>query len=272
MPTKNWLCLFAACGLLLAAQASSADERLFREGSGLSLGTGLTFSTGTYGTPDTTTITSIPFIARYETKDWLFRLTVPYIEVSGNGNVLPGVGRVANSNSSGRGRGAGETTGTASGLGDVVASATYNLSYDPVAKWGIDLTGKIKLGTADPDEGLGTGENDYGAQVDLYKNLDRLTLYTGLGYTVLGSSEFIHLNNVFNFLAGGVLKIDAGRDVGLQYDAREKASDSGAPLSELTAFYVQKLDRNWKMQAYVLKGFADGSPDWGAGVIVLRSY
>lgn len=43
-------------------------------------------------------------------------------------------------------------------------------------------------------------------------------------------------------------------------------------MTGLTAFYVRRFDRVWKMQAYFLKGFADGSPNWGAGVIALRSY
>jgi len=275
MQTKNRLSLFVFFALLLLARASIADDRsqLFQPGSGLSFGAGLDFSTGTYGTPDTTTVTSIPLYGQYQTKDWLFKLTIPFVDVAGNGNVLPGLGRVDNSNSRGRGRDPGDTTGSASGPGDIVGSATYNMLYDANYKWGLDLTGTVKLGTADPDKGLGTGENDYGAQVDVYKNLDNnLTLYTGLGYTILGSSDFIHLNNVFNFVAGGSLKLDAERSVGLQYDAREKVTDDGSPLNELTAFYTQKLDPQWKLQAYVLKGFSDGSPDWGAGVTMQRAF
>ena len=30
----------------------------------------------------------------------------------------------------------------------------------------IDLTGKVKFGTADENKGLGTGENDYAVQAD----------------------------------------------------------------------------------------------------------
>lgn len=274
MPANNRLRFLAASALLLASQISTAQEssRPPRDGSGLSLGTGLTYSSGTYGTSDTTRIVSIPFIAQVESGRWTLKLTVPYIEISGNGNVLPGVGRVENSNPRGRGRGAGSTTGAASGMGDVVAAATYNYFYDSASEAGVNLTGKIKFGTADPNKGLGTGRNDYGAQVDVYKAFDPLTLYAGLGYTILGSSEFIHLNNVFNVTAGGLLKIDGARSVGLQYDARERASAASGPLREMSAFYFRKLDRNWNMQAYLSKGFANGSPDWGVGGIFMHAF
>lgn len=49
-------------------------------------------------------------------------------------------------------------------------------------------------------------------------------------------------------------------------DLRQKASAAGAPQRELTAFVTRKLDKSWKAQAYVVKGFADGSPDWGAAL------
>jgi hypothetical protein len=31
-------------------------------------------------------------------------------------------------------------------------------------------------------------------------------------------------------------------------------------------FVTHRLDRSWRAQAYLMKGFANGSPDWGAGL------
>lgn len=146
-------------------------------------------SSGKYGDVASTDILYVPFTGKYETGRWMFKLTVPYIEVTGPGNVVRDVGVIRTSTSM--------TRTTQKGLGDVVAAATYNLyaggASDPV----VDLTGKVKFGTADETKGLGTGENDYAAQVDVYKGFGRFTAFGTVGYRVLGSPAGVFLNNVF---------------------------------------------------------------------------
>jgi len=56
------------------------------------LGVGFNYSNGEYGTSTTTEIVSIPIIARYERGPWIFKLTVPYLSISGGTSVVPGVG------------------------------------------------------------------------------------------------------------------------------------------------------------------------------------
>lgn len=253
---KKFLTVCSACIAIPAAV--SAGE--------LSLGTGLNYSSGTYGTSTTTNITSVPFLLKYDVADWTLKLTVPYLYVSGGTGVVPGLGGVENRNP--RGRGDAGTSATAQGMGDVVTSATYAAYYDRASSFGVDLTGKVKFGTADRDKGLGTGENDYSAQVDLYKGIGKYTLYGGLGYTVLGSSPYISLRNVFNYTVGASYKLDGETSTGLSYDARERVAASASPMSEMTLYMNRKLDRHWKAQAYLLKGFESGSPDWGAGATI----
>lgn len=240
------------CGLAFAACGALAQE------GALTLGTGLHYSEGDYGTSTTTTILSLPVTARYDQGRWSLRASVPYVEISGAPAVVPGVGAVR--------RGRGTASATASGLGDAVASATYAAYYDRSAGVGLDLTGKVKIATADEDEGLGTGEHDFAALVDVFKQLDRLTVFGGVGYHMLGSSAAIPLDDVWSWNVGGSYRIDARDSAGLAYDARERASATSGAISELTAFWSRQLDRRWKAQVYVLKGFADGSPDWGAGL------
>src|SRR6202007_1573076 len=231
-----------ALGLLAFAQgALAADSGEF------SLGVGFNYSSGEYGTSTATEILSIPIIARYDRGPWIFKLTVPYLRISGGTSVVPGVGRVTSTNPRRRGEGAAEAT--ASGLGDIVAAATYTAFYNSATTFGVDVTGRVKLGTADRDQGLGTGENDYGMQVDAYKTYDRVTYFAGIGYTELGSSPFIQLNSVLNATAGASYKVDERNSAGLSLDTRERASPSGSAQRELTAFWTQKIDRTWKMQA-----------------------
>ena len=79
----------------------------------LTLGGGLHYSSGDYGTGSTTRITMLSATGSYETGPWLYKATVPYLEVSGDRSVIPGTGRV---------RGGTAPTRTESGLGDIVVS------------------------------------------------------------------------------------------------------------------------------------------------------
>src|SRR5947208_8313477 len=190
-----------ALGLLAFAQgALAADAGEFRPGVGFN------YNSGEYGTSTITEILSIPVIARYDHGPWIFKLTIPYLSISGGTSVVPGIGRVSSSNPKRRGDGASEATAT--GLGDIVASATYTTFYNSATTFGVDVTGRLKLGTADRDQGLGTGANDYSMQVDVYKTYDRVTYFGGIGYTELGSSPYIQLDSVLNATAGASYNVD----------------------------------------------------------------
>ena len=65
----------------------------------VTLKTGLDYTSGTYGTNTSTEITSIPFIANYETGNWSFKATVPYVQIQGADNVIAGVGVVRRTSS-----------------------------------------------------------------------------------------------------------------------------------------------------------------------------
>jgi hypothetical protein len=265
----------AAIILCVAAMpaAFAADDAFgrFREGfekftaqGTFSLGAGVNYSSGDYGTGTDTKILSIPITGRFDTGPWSLKLTVPFLRVSGGTGAIPGIGRANNTNPLRRGIGSVELNPPLD-LGDVVASATYAAYYNQASRFGVDLTGKVKFGTADEDKGLGTGENDYGAQVDIFKTYGSFTLFGGVGYTLLGSSQYISLDDVFNVNVGGSYRLDDRSNAGLSYDWREKTSAAGSNLSEVTAFLSRRLDKSWKAQVYVLKGFSDGSPDWGLG-------
>src|SRR4051794_41026317 len=78
--------------------------------SNVTLKTGYDYTSGTYGTNSRTEITSIPFIAGYETGNWAFKATLPYLRITGADNVIGGVGVVRQTSTTQR---------TDSGLGDL---------------------------------------------------------------------------------------------------------------------------------------------------------
>jgi len=62
---------------------------------GFSFGAGTDFTTGKYGGADSTDIWYVPFTARYDKDRASFRVIVPYLNITGPGNVLgPGIGGI----------------------------------------------------------------------------------------------------------------------------------------------------------------------------------
>jgi hypothetical protein len=244
----------ALCAGMLLACGAQAQE------GPLTLGAGLHYSSGDYGTGSTTRITSLAGTARYERGPWTYRATVPYLEVEGENTVIPGVGAVGTR--SGR--------RTESGLGDIVLGATYAAYSD--SKLGVDLTGKLKLATADEDKGLGTGEHDLAFLVDLYQTFHRVTAFGGVGYHILGDAPGQPLDNVWSANIGGSYKIDERDSAGVSLEGRQRVAPGASPQRELMGFFTRNLDRFWKAQAYALIGLADGSPDWGFGLSAARPF
>ena len=115
-------------------------------------------------------------------------------------------------------------------------------------------------------------ENDYSAQVDVYQAFGPVTGFATLGYSILGSSSAIPLDNVFYASIGAGYKFDDNLGGGLILDLRQATSNFSGERRELTGYVNYKLDRDWKVQGYLLQGFADGSPDFGLGALVTRMF
>jgi hypothetical protein len=260
----------SAATLCLAVPSYAQTTAQLTEG--LTLGAGIHYSTGDYGTGRDTDILFVPVTARWDRDRLTVRVTVPWIEISGSGSVVPGLGTVPNPNPTGRGRrGGGAADTSASGLGDTTLAATWALLRNP-AGYGIDITGKAKVATADEDEGLGTGEHDFGVFAEGFRTIERTTWFAGIGHTWMGSSAQYPLRDVWSVNLGASYRIDERDSAGLAFDTRQAVTASSEPQRELMAFFQRRFDRRWSGQAYFLKGLSDGSPDWGAGVTAAYAF
>jgi hypothetical protein len=242
--------------LLLASAAFGADGEL-------SVGAGIDYSKGDYGTGSETKILSIPFMVRYDAEPWKLKLTVPYLRVTGPGDVIPGVGRT---NRGARGE------RTESGIGDAVLAGSYAALYDRQSQFGLDLTAKLKLPTGDENRGLGTGSVDKTLQIEPYKTIDRLTVFGTLGYTFFGDSDVVDLKNGYLYEVGFSTKLDATDSVGASLYGRQAVVEGGPPQRELTLFWNRHVAKARRLQAYFLVGLADGSPDVGIGASAMFSF
>ncbi len=225
----------------------------------LQLTTGAEYITGDFGGTESVEQLYIPVTTRYTNKRYSFRLTVPYIRltaptgtVQSDGTIIPGTGPVV----------------TESGMGDVIAGATYRNVFDTEATsdLAIDFTAKVKFGTADEDRGLGSGENDFTIQTELYKFLDRLMIFGILGYKFRGDPPGVDLNDSWLAFMGGNYRLTPLLRTGLDLYYQEALLSGTDDQMELSAFLRYKLSDTKYLRSYLIKGFGDASPEWGVGV------
>lgn len=230
------------------------------------LSTGVDYSNGDYGSVQDTEIWYAPLTGKYEVENWVFRLTVPYIRITGpRGAVVGGTeGPIVV-------RGDTQARTTEEGLGDIVGAATYSFFPTSPEMPLVEFTGKVKFPTADDADGLGTGEFDYTLQTDISKTYGRLTPFGTLGYRFLGDPNGFDLDDVFFLSAGFDYKLAEPWSAGLIYDYRTASSDFADDGNEL-APYVSYRVADWTFTGYGIVGFTDGSPDEGAGLQVSRAF
>lgn len=241
--------LMVVATVLAASHARAAEMRL---------SVGVDYSTGDYGEPEDTDITYIPVTGRYQTEKWIARLTIPYIRITGPSTVLPEIGPVGTAPTPRR---------TEEGLGDILFSLSREIYTSETFL--LDLTGRMKLATADEDQGLGTGENDYSLQFDGFSPVDRATLFGTIGYRILGDPPDFELDNVLFGSLGFSYPVSERLSSGAILDLRQETSPAGDPRQEVMVFANNKLTPDWNAQGYLVRGLSDGSPDWAVGLVLV---
>src|SRR3954471_10193806 len=83
-----------ALGMCAVSFSYGADDTELR------LGVGVDYARGKYGSSTDSTTFSIPVTARYEVERWTYKVMVPWLEVTGPSNFVPGLGHVDNSGKS----------------------------------------------------------------------------------------------------------------------------------------------------------------------------
>ena len=252
-----------ACVVLAAAADGAA---LAAQEDVLTLSAGADFTSGDYGKSESTEVLALQLAAKYETGRWTYRLSLPWLRISGPSNVIgAGAEGVVLPGQAGDRR-------TVSGLGDLVAGASYNLIGGRAAPFHLDAGAKLKLGTADEAKGLGTGENDFSLQVDVFKPIGNFMPFATLGHRWYGDPQAFALENALYGSLGAAYVESAASTVGMSYDFRQRIVAGGARVSEVSLFLLQRLERRWKLQMYFVKGLADASPDAGGGVVLQHLY
>ncbi|WP_407277939.1 hypothetical protein U5817_15420 [Aromatoleum evansii] len=240
-----------------SAVAAGTDAGTGTEASKLSVTTGLDYSTGDYGTDTTSEMWYVPIAAKYETGRMTYKMTIPYLRVT-NAVVSPDGDPIRGT----------DCSGTETGLGDITASAGYNLLDGSANGLLVDAVAKVKMPTAE-SKCLGNNKTDYALQFDAAKSFGAVTAFGTAGWKDMGDSD---LRNPFYASLGFGYKLAPATTVGAAYDWRARLRSGSDPIREASLFLSQKLSPAWKLQVYGVKGFSDNSPDWGGGMMVGYTY
>jgi hypothetical protein len=239
------------CTLFVAScpAARAADGQL-------TVGLGLDYSSGNYGSSTTTETWALPLSLKYRTDAWSVRLSTAWLHVRGSGTVTP-EGDPLNASGSGT---------TSEGMGDITASLTYNL-VDERAHWaGLDVSGKIKFGTASTAKFLGTGKNDYTLHAELFKPIGLWTPFIGLGYKWKGDPNTIEYRNVWLGSLGTDYRITPTLSLGGSVDWQQAVTATSDPIREAMLYLSFHLNKASRLNLYAVGGFSHASPDWGSGL------
>jgi hypothetical protein len=221
----------------------------------LKVSLGYHFSSGNYGTSDTTDIAYIPLVTKAEWDRWTLELTIPYIRVSGSSTVVNGpVGPVQT------------TGGDEDGLGDLVGRGSYTIPSRTEWMPYIDLIGRVKFPTASRSKGLGTGEFDGGIETELVWVRGALVPFVSGGYRFLGSSADVPLHDVWLASGGGMYRALDPLWTGLYLDYQQGATSTSGTRLDLVPFVSWTANRHWSVDTYVSAGLTSGSPDVGVGL------
>jgi hypothetical protein len=254
---------------------------------------GFDFASGDYGTSTTTDSYSIPLKVRYTPTSRLgFELTIPYIYQNNSNtlyaggiryNVMPRQMAAASAAAQAMGPGgAGAGTGSstvgydvsdsASGLGDITLTGGYVLVPEAADVPQVRPLVYVKFPTGDKNNGLGTGELDFGGGLSLSKWFGPWNLFGESRYIVQGSNDALGLKNYVTYEG------DLGYAISRYLFPQLVLWGATAPADNTSSLLEAKavLNYRWSPVAggsvYVLKGLATSSPDYGFGLSFFRNF
>ncbi|MHB8741758.1 MAG: transporter family protein [Sulfuricaulis sp.] len=271
--TIKALLLAALLGVVASKNSMASDADDQKISGDLSVGIGAEHETGKYGTTQTTRSWTVPLDVSYDTDNYAFDLTVPFVRQTGPAGSIAGRIRLHPRQV--------QRVVTDSGVGDSTVSATRYLVQDDKAGVTWDIGVVVKLDTGDVKKGLGTGANDYSLQSELTKSLGKFVLTGTLGYSWLGSpgvvvinrvNENLQFKNVIYGSVDGSYPIGTTTTAGLTYFQEQAVEVGGFPQKDVTAYLNMDTSDSTQLRLYVLKGLADGSPDHGVGVTFTASF
>lgn len=157
-----------------------------------------------------------------------------------------------------------------SGLGDVIATAGYNLYGDD--EFTVNAVGQLKFGTASADKNLGTGEHDYAAQIDSMCTTDSVSIYASVGYKFVGVPAGYTLNDIAYGSVGFARVVGSASRIGLTLDVAQRTSATSEARRSITAETTHRVNESIAISMSLSRGFSSANADWLGGLYIANTF
>ncbi len=242
--------LLMAPGLAMSS-AASAD-------TSVSFASGVEFSSGDYGGTEDTEVVRVPLIARFITDNWDFRVSAPYLSVTGPANVAdpddPNGGTIVR-------------TGTETGIGDTTLEVTRNFKELGGSDAYVDVTAWARLPTGDDARGLGNGATDYALIGEVGTSGDNGGAFVSAGRRFLGDDGgATPREDGWQARLGGWVGLGERTRLGGAYTWREASRQGRKDPSDVGAYVSFRMLDQLVLAINGGVGLSDASADYRAGV------
>lgn len=259
--------IMVAAGMTLVIASPAAAQQggaLRRDRSlGLSVTSGVDFSSGRYGAPARTDILVVPFSLRAKKGPIRVTATLPWLRLDGPANIVGGGEDgpiVIDPNAPAPRR-------VRQGLGDVALGFDYALPPDDLGGFEVALGVRLKLPTASRSRGLSTGKADFGIVADISRPIGKVSPFLTLGYRMPGDPDGFELRNAATVSAGTSATFGKLVAIGA-YDYAGATSRLGFDSHSLFGALAAPLAKRVTLTGYGSVGLSRGAPDHGLGLLV----
>ena len=158
---------------------------------------------------------------------------------------------------------------TEQGIGDVTLILSYNLSSffisHPLYLPGIDISGGLKLPTADSEKGLGTGEYDYTLGLNLSWNFGLIGTYLYGDYTWVGDTENDDFENLVCFSCGADIQLWTKNTLFIDLSGYTVLHTESSPPLSVSVGLKRSIFDNTFIHGYGMVGLNEESADYCLG-------
>lgn len=230
--------------LLLPHSAGAAGGRGYIDAGG-------GYKTGDFGGPSRTELYYLAATIGYMDPAWQFSVTAPVLFLSESSGAQTG------------------SMHGPTGIGDVVLRGGAVLL--PEKDSGLSIRGSlaVKLPTADEQEGLGTGERDYGGFFALHQRIGSYTASLLGGYIKVGDPAGVDYNDTWLY-GIGLSRAFGWTEVYASFEGRRSTVKGADDPLEIGLGFFHAFTSDVAVRMGVFAGLNDGGPAFGLDLGLVR--
>jgi hypothetical protein len=159
------------------------------------------------------------------------------------------------------------------GMGDLVLRLDLQLLEEKKVLPSMSFIGSFKVPIADVDQGLGTGEADYGAGISLNKVFSRNLVLAEMIYWVLGDPPELELKNLVDYIVAIGRPIANNKlSIFVSFSGSSEIVNDVEPPSQVGVGLGYQFSSRSNLNGSISIGVTDSAPDfsvsfgWGIGL------